>query len=199
MSDQGFREIQLSGKQLVFLFMASVVVAVTVFLLGVSVGRGVRQSTAPELQASTDMRSDPIDPASIAVTVPPPTEMTPDDTRYSQLDRSGRSNSGGPGTTPASTTEATPVDEPMPDRAASDTKTAAAGAKPVATPPAPPPAASKASDNNDLPRTAANGQWVVQISAYRSRESADREVALLKKKGYAAFLLSGGTNFYRVR
>jgi DedD protein len=72
----------------------------------------------------------------------------------------------------------------------------------VATPPAPaalPPAASKASDNNDLPRTAANGQWVVQISAYRSRESADREVALLKKKGYAAFLLSGGTNFYRVR
>ena len=40
MSDQGFREIQLSGKQLVFLFMATVVVAVTVFLLGVSVGRG---------------------------------------------------------------------------------------------------------------------------------------------------------------
>ena len=42
MTDQGFREIQLSGKQLVFLFMASVVLAVVVFLLGVSVGRGVR-------------------------------------------------------------------------------------------------------------------------------------------------------------
>ena len=44
MSDSGFREIQLSGKQVVFLFMAGVVVAVGVFLLGVSVGRGVTDS-----------------------------------------------------------------------------------------------------------------------------------------------------------
>ena len=41
MADSGIREIQLSGKQLVFLFMASVVLIVSVFLLGVSVGRGV--------------------------------------------------------------------------------------------------------------------------------------------------------------
>ena len=46
MSDHGFHEIQLSGKQLVFLFMAAVVVAWCVFLLGVSVGRGVRSATA---------------------------------------------------------------------------------------------------------------------------------------------------------
>ena len=47
MTDQTFREIQLSGKQLVFAFMASVVVLVAAFLLGVSVGRGVRQSVPP--------------------------------------------------------------------------------------------------------------------------------------------------------
>ena len=35
MTDQPFREIQLSGKQLFFLFMASVVFMVAVFLLGV--------------------------------------------------------------------------------------------------------------------------------------------------------------------
>jgi hypothetical protein len=41
MSDDGFREIQLSGKQLVFLFMATTVVSVAIFLCGVLVGRGV--------------------------------------------------------------------------------------------------------------------------------------------------------------
>ena len=41
MPDQNVREIQLGGKQLVFLFMASVVLAVAIFLLGISVGAGV--------------------------------------------------------------------------------------------------------------------------------------------------------------
>ena len=40
--DDGFHEIQLSGKQLVFLFMATTVVSVVIFLCGVLVGRGVR-------------------------------------------------------------------------------------------------------------------------------------------------------------
>ena len=42
MADDGLHEIQLNGKQLVFLFMASTVVAVVIFLCGVMVGRGVR-------------------------------------------------------------------------------------------------------------------------------------------------------------
>jgi len=41
MQDEGFHEIQLNGKQLVFLFMAATVVAVVIFLCGVMVGRGV--------------------------------------------------------------------------------------------------------------------------------------------------------------
>jgi len=41
-SDDGFHEIQLNGKQLVFLFMAATVVSVVIFLCGVLVGRGVR-------------------------------------------------------------------------------------------------------------------------------------------------------------
>ncbi len=47
MSDDGFREIQLSGKQLVFLFMATTVVSVAIFLCGVLVGRGVGARQAP--------------------------------------------------------------------------------------------------------------------------------------------------------
>lgn len=42
MTDREFHEIQLSGKQLVFLFISLVVLAVVTFLLGVAVGKGVR-------------------------------------------------------------------------------------------------------------------------------------------------------------
>ena len=41
MQDEGLHEIQLNGKQLVFLFMAATVVSVVIFLCGVMVGRGV--------------------------------------------------------------------------------------------------------------------------------------------------------------
>jgi cell division septation protein DedD len=44
--DDAFHEIQLNGKQLVFLFMAATVVSVVIFLCGVMVGRGVRAERA---------------------------------------------------------------------------------------------------------------------------------------------------------
>lgn len=44
--DDGFHEIQLNGKQLVFVFMAATVVSVVIFLCGVLVGRGVRVERA---------------------------------------------------------------------------------------------------------------------------------------------------------
>jgi cell division septation protein DedD len=55
MTDEGVHEIQLSGKQLVFLFMAVTVVAVVIFLCGVLVGRGVRavQDQAARIDAPT--------------------------------------------------------------------------------------------------------------------------------------------------
>ena len=58
-SDDGFREIQLNGKQLVFLFMAVTVVSVVIFLCGVLVGRGVRGETtmAATEEAVADMAS----------------------------------------------------------------------------------------------------------------------------------------------
>src|SRR3954462_6081261 len=40
--DDGFHEIQLNGKQLVFLGIATTLVSVVIFLCGVLVGRGVK-------------------------------------------------------------------------------------------------------------------------------------------------------------
>jgi cell division septation protein DedD len=47
-SDEGFHEIQLNGKQIVFLFMAATMVSVVIFLLGVYVGRGVQIQRAAQ-------------------------------------------------------------------------------------------------------------------------------------------------------
>src|SRR5687768_5749991 len=62
MADEGFHEIQLNGKQLVFLFMAATVVSVVVFLLGVMVGRNVRQPAVELAAASADSAVDPTAP-----------------------------------------------------------------------------------------------------------------------------------------
>jgi len=51
MSDEQFHEFHLDGKQMVFLFMASTVMAVVIFLCGVMVGRGVRANKAGEVEA----------------------------------------------------------------------------------------------------------------------------------------------------
>src|SRR4029450_11607191 len=55
MSDEGLHEIQLNGKQLVFLFMAATVVAVVIFLCGVMVGRGVPVRAATDAQSEINV------------------------------------------------------------------------------------------------------------------------------------------------
>ena len=59
MSDEGFHEIQLNGKQLVFLFMAATVVAVVIFLCGVMVGRGVPTRTSTPIDSPEQAALDP--------------------------------------------------------------------------------------------------------------------------------------------
>ncbi len=66
MSDREFREIQLSWKQLVFVFISTVVLAVVIFLLGVAVGRGVRGTVAEPGVMAADTG------ATVPVEAPPP-------------------------------------------------------------------------------------------------------------------------------
>ena len=63
--DDGFHEIQLNGKQLVFLFMAVTVVSVVIFLCGVLVGRGVRaERAATEVAVAGPVADTPVAPPS---------------------------------------------------------------------------------------------------------------------------------------
>ena len=69
--DDAFREIQLNGKQLVFMGMAVVVIAVAIFLMGVQVGRGVRgerglaEGADVVAAATTTETEPPLPPASV--------------------------------------------------------------------------------------------------------------------------------------
>ena len=59
MSDEGFREIQLNGKQLIFLFMAVTVVLVVTFLFGVLVGRDAREGASVAQSDTNEVAPDP--------------------------------------------------------------------------------------------------------------------------------------------
>ena len=70
--DDGFHEIQLNGKQLVFLFMAATVVSVVFFLCGVWVGRGVRAERGAGVEnAALSAVTEPTPQPAPAATPPP--------------------------------------------------------------------------------------------------------------------------------
>ena len=216
MQDEGFHEIQLNGKQLVFLFMACTVVAVVVFLSGVMVGRGV---SARQLVAETTDHK-VVDPTA---SVPTPSSSA------SAIDSSGTQplTAGETLTYPAlledpnppAETLAPPVAEPAVARAPVAKPAEPRRVPPAASPkPSPKPAspAPPAAPRVPVPVAAlapsaaaarpaaaplavpAGTGFVVQVAAVRQRAEAEQIAKRLNGKGYPAFVTESGTNF-RVR
>lgn len=189
-TEDGFHEIQLSGKQLVFLFMAGTTVAVMIFLCGVWVGRGVPNE-----------RSAPGDtPETMASATPPP--ATP-----SQPVASSGPPSAEP---PAPAVE--PDDELSYAKRLQGDSAAAEKLKTPAPPQAAPrpsaPAAQPAAPAQQKPEPAAPqsagraGAWIVQVVSLQDRAAATTIARRLSAKGYPAFVLdpaSGGPRIYRVQ
>ena len=76
MSDGSFREIQLTAKQVVFLFMAGLVAAVGIFLLGVQVGQRVSPDAPPAEATSASDSADGAPDVMPPATTPRPGELT---------------------------------------------------------------------------------------------------------------------------
>lgn len=207
MTDQHFHEIQLSGKQLVFVFMSAVVVAVVIFLLGVSVGRGVRGSLQTTVSADAGATGD----TAVTTAPPPAAQPKPGDLTYHDVltakdaSKAGSPPAGSPATPPPSAPPAPATAPPQ--------------VTPPATPPAMPPGAdAKASGAKAGPQRpaeikpadpktgetkapVATGDWVVQVGGFNSRENADAQVKQLQAKGFSAFVhnSTGPGPTYRVR
>lgn len=191
--DDAFREIQLNGKQLVFMAMAFVVIAVGIFLMGVQVGRGVRAERglpdgSDNTVASATETEPPLPPASVGQG----SSETPV-TAGEKLSYAERLT----GDEPASDSLKKPV-EPTPPVEAPTPKAEApvtASAPPVAAPEpaAPAPAAST--------EPAGTG-FAIQIAALQERTEADAMAKRLAGKGYPAYVLApakGAPSVFRVR
>lgn len=181
MSDSGFREIQLSGKHVVFLFMAGAVAAVAIFLLGVSVGKGVAR---PDTAASPTPTPTDLTAASQAAQLPPLTTPAPGELKYHET-LQGKGDAKAVATpSPSASPSATPA------------APAAAPVKPAATPT---PKTSTAA--GPTPAASTTGGWYVPVDAFSSRANATREVEQLKAKGITATMLeaSGSGARFKVR
>jgi cell division septation protein DedD len=160
MSDEGFHEVQLSGKQLVFLFMSGVVLLVVVFLLGVAVGRSVRDASLDAPISADAGLPETVVPDPAAAAGGEPAKPKDPELSYHELLVGTAPPSASPETAPK------PVTEPA----------APAAAPPAAAPPAAPPE----------PRTSG---WFVQTGAYSTRAVADAQMAKLKQMDVPAFVL----------
>ena len=182
MSDTGFREIQLSGKHVVFLFMAGAVAAIAIFLLGVSVGRSAAKSDAG---ADPLASSAPVAETDASQQLPPSTLPARGELQYQAILQ-------------GKTDPQTPTPSPSPSTSPASATPDPAPARPAATPtPSASPAATSATP---APKAAAAGSWYVQIDSFNDRDNAMRRIAQLKTKNFVATLyVASGAAPYKVR
>jgi cell division septation protein DedD len=208
MSDEGLHEIQLNGKQLVFLFMTATVIAVVIFLCGFLTGRGLQapvRVVASENTVDPTANLQPIAPAAASSTTAGASASSAEELSYA-----GRLE------------DPTPINEVLHETSPATPAAAPKAASPVAPPPPSPkpasaktpspkplnakPSAAKASNPIALEPAVAiepRGQgFVVQVAAVRQRAEADTIRRRLAGKGYPAFVTSaglGGPGVFRVR
>lgn len=192
LNDEGFHEIQLSGKQLVFLFMAATVVLVFTFLCGVQIGRNIKGGGVAASDASDTIASAAAAPPAASAPTEaapssgPPAAEPPAPAQDDELSYAKRLQQADPGA--SEKLPAAPPSEPAAQKPAAQKPSA-----PVAQTPAPPAA----------PASSANaGQWIVQLSANKDRGQAASVARDLAAKGYPAFVLDpapGAPAIYRVQ
>jgi cell division septation protein DedD len=187
-AEDGFHEIQLSGKQLVFLFMSATIVLVFVFICGLLVGRSVRDTGPGEpggafaagLPSGGETTSEPV----AAAEPPAPAESEGTLTYHDELQRKN------PRTEPVTPrVEAPPPPVPV--------EPAPRAAAPVEKP------TPAARITPDVPTTGRPGTLVVQVFASQDLQAASSLVKRLAARGYPAFLVPPGANaappMYRVQ
>lgn len=177
MSDEAFHEIQLNGKQLVFLFMAATVVSVVIFLCGVMVGRGVRNN----LPAANDFGTTTEAAAAPAAAEPAPASAGP---------AAEAPPVPGEGDYHASLTADKPADEKLAAAAPPAREERAAPEEKPAEPPPPPSEPTRAAAPAPPASVTSGDGFVVQVAALRDRTEADALVRRLSGKGYSAFVVN---------
>ena len=205
--DDSFREIQLSGKQLVFLFMAVVVILVGTFLMGLQVGRGVLAARgAPGTDSVAAAEAEP---------PPPPTSASPGTsaspaTAGEKLSYAERLGSAEPATEQLKAEVAPAVPETSASARADsgELRRDPAGATSGREGGPPTPKADGPRESaTTVPAAAVASEpsgagFAIQVAALVRREEADTIVRRLAGKGYPAYVVTpakGAPSVFRVR
>ena len=204
MATEPLHEIQLNGKQLVFLFMAATVVSVVIFLCGVLVGRGVRPVSSDPLAVAASESVTADTPASApsppAASPPAASDLPPTPNELTYYDRLEKNTP--PAETLRSTTEVpkSPAAEPEPPHGA---VAPVERAEPTAAPKPPPPKSRQPSVAIGTAGDPAGAGYAVQVAALRAQGEADLIAKRLTSKGYPAYVMSPSAGapaaVYRVR
>ena len=184
--DDGFHEIQLNGKQLVFLFMAATVVSVVIFLCGVFVGRGVRaERNSTIADAGANAPRERVDAAAARRHADAGARRIRSDRRRAAAGRR-RSQL----LQPPRETESRPEKLKQPPAKGAGRSAAARAAAAPRQP--------RGAARQMMP---AARPWAVQVAALNVRAEADAIAKRLSSKGYAAYVVAptDGTSVYRVR
>lgn len=198
-AEDGFHEIQLTGKQLVFLFMATTVVAVVIFLCGVLVGRGARSGRAMDsanaiANAAVDASTAPAAGEGLPAAAPQsrePSPATSESLSYAQRLE---------GEEPKEQLNPSP-DQARPELTA-EPPTPSEAAPADDAPPAPAGAAAAGGAAQGAAPGDTSG-WVVQVAALRDRSAAVAIIRRLGSRGFPAFIVEPAPGApapgYRVR
>ena len=192
MTENRPREIQLTSKQLVFVFMSTMLVAVVVFLLGVWVGRGIGVDS---LAASAEV----VDQSTEKAKAPGATGTNPTPSRDSLTYPGVLQGSGAqPGAAaasqappPAAVIDPGPVSSapsPAPAPPQNPPPPPASTVPPQATAAKPPPDKEK-----DKEKDKDRESWVIQVGAYSARSGAEKVAAQQRAKGYPVTVTAGPT------
>jgi cell division septation protein DedD len=213
--DDAFHEIQLNGKQLVFLFMVATVVSVVIFLCGVFVGRGVRAertATVADNGAVAPVPTPDVVPSqqpAPALAGSDPTAAAPppavDELSYfNRLEKPGQPEEK---LKPAAATPKPTAPKAAPRVQASPAESPAAGGAPAAAAPVTAAPAASAAPGGSASGASALAEpsgagFALQITALRERQEAESIAKRLSAKGYAAYVLTPAgeaPSVYRVR
>jgi len=219
--DDGFHEIQLSGKQLVFLFMATTIVAVVIFLCGVQVGRGVRTERVAETSEASAVTAPPpvtaAPPSTSAAAATPaaeppvPAQESEEDLTYAKRLQSDAT----PKEQLTPHTDSARASQPAP-MASAPVKSPSGKSTPAKSTPQPPPSAAPVDSAEGKsaasaramspvasgPPASRTGAWVIQVHALKDRAAAAAIARRLSGKGFPAFVLdpsAGAPPIYRVQ
>jgi len=182
--DEGaYYEVQLNNKQLVFFFMATLAIAVVVFLCGVMVGRGVRDATlaAAQNDITADSRAKAPTPGPAEPVAKPVNDyherLSTRDARHQLV------------AVQSDSPETAAVRKTPPPKPATAT---------------PPPVKPKTAPKTVPPRPStlggSNGAYTIQVVALKTPDAAKSLLGRLQSKNYRAYMESGeDAGLHRVR